>query len=327
MSVSSITQTGFNFSFGAASGTFTAYEVLTSNSNHYVASLNQSTRSGSIAGGSAGESFYAAAFTTNTNGKISMSWTAGTNATSYDIYVGGSYIANTSSTSYTHTTGSTGSYSVNIRSRNSSGAETTGVSGSVTINKKYSSGGTAASGNFAAASVIPTISGVTNSSVTQTSATISWSSTNQSSYTISGVGSWSGTTATSRSITGLSAGTFYTATVIVTSSTGNTASGSTSFTTSSAGVAPATPTGVFSCNNGAGTTISWNAVSGATSYEIWYQSSSSQYTGTAADFTGITSTSYNAGASGSFYWFVRARNASGVSSWSTGSLGSGSCPI
>jgi hypothetical protein len=158
MSVSSITQTGFNFSFGAASGTFTAYEVLTSNSLHVVSSLNQSTRTGTITGGTAGEAFYTAAFTTNTNGKIGISWTAGTNATSYDIYLGGTYITNTSSTSIIITTGTVGGYNVNVRSRNSSGAESTGVSGSVTINKKYSSGGTAASGNFAAAPPPPAVS-------------------------------------------------------------------------------------------------------------------------------------------------------------------------
>lgn len=148
MSVSSVTQTSLNFSFGAATGTFTAYEVLTSNSNHVVSSLNQTTRTGSITGGSAGESYFVSAFTTNTNCKLTASWSAGTNATSYDVYVGGSYVGNTTSTSYTHTAGSIGSKSVNIRSRNASGAETTGVSGSITLSKKYSSGGTAASGNF-----------------------------------------------------------------------------------------------------------------------------------------------------------------------------------
>lgn len=175
MSVSNITTSSFNFSFGAASGSFTAYEVLTSNSNHYVASLNQSTRTGSIAGGSGGEAFYCAAFTTNTNGKIGISWTAGSNATSYDIYLGGTYITNTTSTSITITTGTVGGYNVNVRSRNASGAESTGVSGSVTISKKYSSGGTGASGNFLTPVTIPsTPTGATNTWNGGTSYTFSW---------------------------------------------------------------------------------------------------------------------------------------------------------
>lgn len=148
MSVSNIGTTSFNFSFGAAVGTWTAYEVLTSNSNHVVSGLNQTTRTGSVIGGTAGESFYLAAYTTNTNCKITASWSAGTNATSYDVYVGGVYRGNTTSTSYTYTTGSPGSYSVTVYSRNAAGAEGTGVSGSKTLAKKYSSGGPAASGNF-----------------------------------------------------------------------------------------------------------------------------------------------------------------------------------
>jgi len=190
MSVSNITQTSLNFSFGAASGTFTAYEVLTSNSLHVVSSLNQSTRTGTITGGTAGQAFYTAAFTTNTNGKIGISWTAGTNATSYDIYLGGTYITNTSSTSIIITTGTVGGYNVNVRSRNSSGAEATGVSGSVTINKKYSSGGTGASGNFAAAPPPPppipaTPTGATNTWNGGTSYTFTWNaSSGATSYMI-----------------------------------------------------------------------------------------------------------------------------------------------
>ena len=250
MSVSSITQTGFNFSFGAASGTFTAYEVLTSNSNHYVASLNQSTRSGSIAGGTAGEAFYTAAFTTNTNGKIGMSWSAGTNATSYDIYLGGTYITNTASTSITITTGTVGGYNVNVRSRNSSGAETTGVSGSVTISKKYSSGGTAASGNFAAPTPPPP------------------------------------------SI-------------------------------------PATPTGaVTTWNGGTSFTFSWNASSGATSYDVNYgettyvpspnpPSSIESDVATGTINTASTSYSYTAASGANYAGFrVAAKNSAGTSAYS-----------
>ena len=229
ISVSNITTSSFNFSFGAASGSFTAYEVLTSNSNHVVSSLNQSTRTGTITGGSANESFYCAAFTTNTNCKVTASWSAGSNATSYDVYVGGVYRGNTSSTSFTYTTGAIGTYNVRVYSRNAAGAESTGVSGNVTLNKRYSSGGQGASGNFAG--IIPSFnSGPSVSNLTGTSATISWTSTNQASYSISGVGNYSGSTGTSVNISGLNPGSSYTAYVTITSSTGNSVQSSVSFT-------------------------------------------------------------------------------------------------
>ena len=105
ISVSNISTTSFDVSWGVASGTFQAYEVLTSNSNHVVSNLNQSSRTATVSGGSSGQSFYVSAFATNTNGKIGISWNAASGATSYDVYVGGVYRGNTTSNSYTHTTG------------------------------------------------------------------------------------------------------------------------------------------------------------------------------------------------------------------------------
>ena len=80
--------------------------------------------------------------------------------------------------------------------------------------------------------IIPTISAITNSGVTQTQGTISWTSTNQASFSSNGTFSGTGTTGTSISKTGLTASTTYTGTVTVTSSTGNTASSNYSLRTS-----------------------------------------------------------------------------------------------
>jgi hypothetical protein len=301
MSVSSVTDTGFNFSFGAASGTFTAYEVLTSGGSYYVASLNQSTRSGTVAGGTGGASYYIAPFTTNTNGKIGMSWSAGSNATSYDIYIGGTYITNTSNTSITITTGTTGSYLVNVRSRNSAGAETTGVSGNVTISKKYSSGGTAASGNFAATPVIPSFTvNPSVGSITTTGGVLSWSSSNQSTYSISAPGTAldgaTGFTATSRTFTGLSSSTTYNYTVYIYSSTGHSTSYSSSFTTSSSGSAPSTPSGLsITYGSGPSWTGSWSASTGTapiTYYWTLTQSLTSGGATTATASGNTTSTTF-----------------------------------
>ena len=302
MSVSNVQQTTLDFSFGAASGSFTAYEVLTSGGSYYVSSLNQSTRTGSIAGGTASGSYYIAPFTTNTNGKIGISWTAGTNATSYDIYLGGTYITNTSNTSITITTGTTGGYTVNVRSRNSSGAETTGVTGSVTISKKYSSGGTGASGNFAAAPVIPSFSANPSvSSITTSGGVLSWSSVNQSSYSISAPGTAldgaTGFTATSRTFTGLSAGTTYNYTVTIYSSTGNSVSYSSSFTTTASASPPTTPSSLTNTySSGPTWSGSWAASTGTgtiTYYWTLTQSLTNGGSTTATASGSTTSTSFS----------------------------------
>jgi hypothetical protein len=106
-------------------------------------------------------------------------------------------------------------------------------------------GSPASTGSF----TIPTInSGPTSSSVTSSSATISWTSTNQNSWSLSGVGSHTGTSETSKSVT-LSASTSYTPSLTITSSTTDTATANgTQFTT------PATSfTVTFDKNGGTGT--------------------------------------------------------------------------
>ena len=85
---------------------------------------------------------------------------------------------------------------------------------------------------------------------------------------------------------------------------------------------PGVPTGVTATNDGTNTTISWNAVSGATSYDIWYQSGPT-YSGTSRDFGPITGTSYVTPTSSLFYYFVRAVNATGNGSYSAGVLATG----
>jgi hypothetical protein len=116
----------------------------------------------------------------------------------------------------------------------------TNYTGTVTVT---SSTGHTASANYSittSAAVIPTITMGANSLVTATSGRINWTSTNQQSFSSNGTFSGSGTTATFVAAAGLSPSTTYTGTVIVTSSTGNTASANYSFTTSAAPVASVT---------------------------------------------------------------------------------------
>ena len=104
--------------------------------------------------------------------------------------------------------------------------------------------------------IIPTITMGANSGVSQTAGTINWTSTNQSTFSSTGTFSATGTTATSISKTGLIAGTNYTGTVTVTSSTGNTASANYSLTTL---VAQYTVTWNANGGSGGGTTGPFNA--------------------------------------------------------------------
>lgn len=119
-----------------------------------------------------------------------------------------------------------------INNGTSTSVSLTGLSGSNTFQVRAvgsSLTGTAAStGSF----TIPTInSGPTSSSVTSSSATISWTSTNQNTWSLSGVGSHTGTSETSKSVT-LSASTSYTPNLTITSSTTDTATANgTQFTT------------------------------------------------------------------------------------------------
>jgi uncharacterized repeat protein (TIGR02543 family) len=96
--------------------------------------------------------------------------------------------------------------------------------------------------------VYPTISSTLGvSSITTTSATISWSQTNASYDYLNGA-TFLGL-ATSTSLTGLSPSTAYSGYVTVYSTTGDTATGYYSFTTAAAGVKPSAPTGLYGSND------------------------------------------------------------------------------
>lgn len=134
--------------------------------------------------------------------------------------------------------------------------------------------------------ITPTISMSANTGVGQTTGTINWTSTNQSTWSSTGTFSGSGTTEKTLAKTGLTAGTTYTGTVTVTSSTGHTASANYSLTTTSAATKLATPTGLSATTTRTdGINISWNAVSGAAYYGVWYRGGAPTYD-SAPDFGG-----------------------------------------
>jgi hypothetical protein len=153
-------------------------------------------------------------------------------------------------------------------------SEDTSYTATVTVT---SSSGDTASENVTfrtLATITPTISDVTASSIGFTGATISWTSTNQASYSITGLpNSYTGTTGTSRSIISLVKGTSYTATVTVTSSSGDTASGSVTFTTLIPNISSITMTP--GGNSTPYMTATWAATNTASVYFLAYRSSSS----------------------------------------------------
>jgi hypothetical protein len=136
-----------SFSFTAGTGSITKYNVLTSDSRDVISnSFPTSPTTVTITKGqdTGPRTLYVGVVALYNTTTLSISWTAGANATSYDVYVGGVYVGNTTSTSYNYSAGSiqwpaTSSFTVNVRSKNSTGTESTGITGTGSV------GGTASS--------------------------------------------------------------------------------------------------------------------------------------------------------------------------------------
>lgn len=111
--------------------------------------------------------------------------------------------------------------------------------------------------------------------------------------------------------------------VVTATNSAGSATASASFTVNNPASAPATPTGLSATTTRTdGINLTWNASSGATSYELWYGPVPSD--SSTPDFYPGSSTSYldtsvSAGTSRTYY--VRARSAAGASPWSGGVTG------
>jgi len=132
-----------------------------------------------------------------------------------------------------------------------------------------------------------------------------------------------GITTTSYAVSGLTNNTTYYWRVNATNAGGTSAySTAWSFTTVAAVSPPAAPTLVVPANGTTGIstspTLSWNASSGATSYQLQV-SSNSTFSTTVVNQTGITETSYAVSGlvnNTTYYWRVNASNAAGTSVYS-----------
>lgn len=164
--------------------------------------------------------------------------------------------------------------------------------------------GSAFSGNCSGQECSP-LTGLSVSSITTSGATVSWNAVSGiSSYTLeykpTSSSSYTSVTANSasRTLSGLSASTTYDVRVRYTCSNGTTADyASTTFTTQSGGGSCNAVTGLsVSGVTTSGATISWNAVSGVSSYSVGYKlASGSTYTTTSASGTSTTLSGLSAG--------------------------------
>jgi GH18 family chitinase len=179
----------------------------------------------------------------------------------------------------------------------------------------------------------PVISNVSSTNITSSTATITWTTNetanSQVEYgTTTAYGSSttldaSYVTSHSQSLSNLSASTTYHYRVKSTDPSGNLAtSANFTFTTTAPPAPPSTPTPSSPSNGAVGVstnpTLSWNASAGATSYQLQVSTSSS-FTTTVVNQSGITATSYAVSGlsySTTYYWRVNATNAGGTSSYS-----------
>jgi hypothetical protein len=167
--------------------------------------------------------------------------------------------------------------------------------------------------------------GLTSSGITTTAATVSWSAVSGATsydvdYKLNSSGTWTnaatGTTSLSANLSGLTSGSLYDWRVRANCASGSSAYTQAQFTTQSVVVCNS-PTGLTSSGiTTTSATVSWSAVSGATSYDADYKLNSSGTWTNAA--TGTTSTSVNLSgltASSLYDWRVRTNCASGSSSY------------
>jgi hypothetical protein len=180
----------------------------------------------------------------------------------------------------------------------------------------------------------PTLASPANGAIdVVTSPTLTWNaSTGATSYglQVSTVSDFSTTlvnqstiTSTSYAVSNLANNTTYYWRVNATNSGGTSAWSSPVWSFTTAPAPPAAPTLSSPINGATGVvtnpTLSWNASTGATSYGLQVSTSSS-FTTTVVNQTGITSTSYPvSGLAGNttYYWRVNATNAGGTGAWSS----------
>lgn len=170
-------------------------------------------------------------------------------------------------------------------------------------------------------------SGLTASGISTTSATVGWTAVSGATsydvdYKASTSGTWTNaataTTAISVGLTGLTQGTTYDYRVRTNCASGSSSYSSAQFTTNST-VTCGAPTGlVSSAITSSGATLSWTAVSGATTYDVNYKAASSSTWLTLASGISSTSVAITGLTANTLYdWRVRATCTGGSGNYTT----------
>lgn len=260
------------------------------------------------------------------NAQVSLSWTASTGATSYNVYRGTSSGGETSiatgvtTTSYTNTGLTNGTvYYYKVAAVNANG--TSGLSNEASATPQGTApaaptGLVATAGNAQVSLTWTASSGATSYNVYR--GTSSGSETSIA----------TGVTTTSYTNTGLTNGTVYYYKVAAVNASGTSALSSEVSATPQVS-APAAPTGLTATTGNAQISLNWTASSGATSYNV-YRGTSAGGESTTALVTGITASTYtNTGLTNgtAYYYKVTAVNTSGTSSYSNEATATPSAPV
>ena len=259
-------------------------------------------------------------------GQVTLSWTSVSNATTYNVY-------------YATTSGVTKTSGTKISSVSTPYVQTGLTAGTTyyyVVTAVNSAGESEASAQASAAtastSPLPTVpaapTGVIATGGTN-QVTLSWSPTSTATAynvyyaTTSGVTKANGTKIANASspavLTGLAAGTTYYHIVTAENSAGEGAASvqvaATTLTTTPAPTAPAAPAGVSAAGAVNQVTISWSAVSGATSYNIYYATASGVTKTSGSKISNASSPYIQTGLSAgtTYYYIVTAANSAGES--------------
>ena len=226
-----------------------------------------------------------------THNSLTLSWRSASRAASYDVRLRhNGTVRSTTRTSHTFSglTSNT-SYTLFVRARNAGGASLWN--------------------SYTGTTTPPQPTGLSYSA-TSTSITLSWTAdilADRYGVKRGASGSETGTSRTSYTFSGLTANTGYTLYVRA-----KTPAGSSPWASLAVRTAPASPSGLSAAATSSSLTLTWSAVSGATSYEVKRGSSGSvtRVTSRSRRFTGLS-------ANTSYTLYVRARNSGGASGWTS----------
>lgn len=228
-----------------------------------------------------------------TSSAATLSWTAVSGATGYLLQY-----KTSSATAFTSVSSATNSISITGLSATTTYTYQVQSVCSSTLSSAFSSPSTFTT-SASTACVVPT--GISSSSITSSSAVISWAAVSGATgykvqYKTSATATYTSITSATNTVTltGLSASTAYTYQVQTVCSSSLSSSWSTAANFSTlATTTCSTPTGISVANiTATGATLSWTAVTGAASYSIQYK------TAAATSFTTLTSTTNNIAISG-----------------------------